>query len=266
MPYGRYERELVGDLLADQARRPLAFSIHVGDVKSGSSPCDDAVYEDRQHLLAHSSHPLVLLAGDNDWLDCARPAAGGHDPFERLDRLRKRLIERLPAIEGVRRSATTPEQALWMHGGVLFLTLNVPGSPLADSGPGAGLKRSALEWLDAGLDAARSGDIRALVVAFHANPGFAAHAAGKPSRRYGVLLDRIARFAARDGRPLLIIHGDTHIFRNDQPLHDPDSGRRLDNVMRLETHGSPWLGWTEVTVDVAADPAFRITPHGIGRD
>ena len=34
----------------------------------------------RRALLARSVHPLVLLPGDNEWTDCHRLGAGGHDP------------------------------------------------------------------------------------------------------------------------------------------------------------------------------------------
>lgn len=261
MPYSRYERDMALDLLADQAARPLAFSLHVGDLKSGSSRCDDAIYEDRRSLLAGSRHPLVLLAGDNDWLDCSRPDAGGHDPFERLARLRQTLFDRAPPIAGFERHAELPEFAVWMHAGVLFLTLNVPGGSLPHGDAADTLARQTLDWLRTGLQRSASNEVRALVVVFHANPGFAAHAAGRATRRYAGLLDTLTRFAARDTRPMLIVHGDTHTFRNDRPLHDAVSGRRFDHVMRLETPGSPWLGWIEVAVDLRADPPFGITLH-----
>lgn len=265
LPYSRYERDLAADLLAHQASLPLAFTLHVGDLKSGSSPCDDALYEDRRALFALAGQPLVLLAGDNDWLDCSRPAAGGYDPFERLARLRQLFFERPPPIDSLERMATTPEQAIWMHAGVLFLTLNVPGGPLPQGEAGERLAADAIGWLKAGLQRATSDEVRAIVVAFHANPGFAAHAAGRAARRYAGLLDTFAEFAARDSRPMLIVHGDTHTFRNDWPMFDPATGRHLDHVMRLETPGSPWLGWAEVIIDLGADPPFRITHHRLPR-
>lgn len=261
MPYSRFERDVADDILQAQATRPLAFSLHVGDIKSGSAPCDQALLQDRLALFARSRHPLILLAGDNDWLDCARAQAGAHDPFERLAALRSVLYAQAPALPGLHRSAASPEQARWQIGSVLFVTLNVPGSPLPDTAAGRGQARDALNWLDEALHAEVLRDVRALVVAFHAHPDFSAHAAGRGSQRYRALLDRLARFASADRRPLLIIHGDTHTWRVDRPLHDPDSGRRLDNVIRLETHGSPWLGWTEVDVQPDAPEVFRFRPY-----
>jgi hypothetical protein len=42
---------------------------------------------------------------------------------------------------------------------------------------------------------------------------------------------------------VLVVHGDTHRYRFDAPLP-------LENVMRLEVFGSPFLDWVRVTVTV----------------
>lgn len=265
VPYSRVERDKALDMLAEQAALPLAFSIHIGDIKSGGSLCDDATFADRQALLDGSTHPLILLAGDNEWTDCARESAGGFAPHERLDALRARFFATGESL-GQRRLALTrqdccAENVRWSHQGVLFATLNVSGSALPPGPRSAQLEAATLRWLDETFVHAQTGGAQALVIAFHANPAFADHAKGTPRPRYRSLLDRLALGAARYARPVLLIHGDTHRYRVDQPLHDPRSGAVLDNVTRLETHGSPWLGWTLVKVDPAAMPPFSFEPR-----
>jgi len=265
MPYSRVERELAVDMLAEQSRQPLAFSLHIGDLKSGNQPCDDALYADRQALLAGSRHPLVLLPGDNDWLDCARPSAGGHDPFERLEALRRRFFS-APASLPLQRQDGAPENVRWIRNGVLFIAVNLPGSPLPDNAAGRALRRNVLDWLDEAAALADPQTVRATVIAFHAHPGFAAHGRGGVSVRHAWFLDRLVAWAKHDRRPLLLIHGDTHTYRVDKPLVDPATGERFEHVTRLESHGSPWLGWTRVDVDSAAPAPFRFQPYRLSRD
>jgi hypothetical protein len=265
MPYSRVERELAVDLLAGQARQPLDFSLHVGDLKGGNQPCDDALYADRQTLLAASLHPVLLLPGDNDWLDCSRASAGGHDPFERLEALRQRFFT-APAALPLQRQAAAPENARWIRNGVLFVAVNLPGSPLPDNDAARALRRKALDWLDESAAQAAAQAVRATVIAFHANPGFAAHSRGEASERYAWFLDRLVSWARADRRPLLLIHGDTHTHRVDRPLADPATGERFEHVTRLESHGSPWLGWTRVDVVPASAEPFRFEAYRMARD
>lgn len=265
VPYSRFERDIALDMLAEQAAQPLAFSIHVGDIKSGSSPCDDALLDDRHALLDGSAHALLLLAGDNEWTDCARPAAGSRAPFERLNAWRARFHGNGESLGQQRlspaRQSCCPENMRWLHGGVLFATLNVSGSPLPPGKPARQLEAATLDWLDAAFSEAHAANAAAMVIVFHANPRFEAYARGHGVKRYRALLDRLARRAAHFGRPLLLIHGDSHRYRVDQPLFDRKNGRYLDNVTRLEVHGSPWLGWTRVEVDAASPTVFSFEPH-----
>lgn len=59
----------------------LAFSVHDGDLKSGSSPCTDDVYTYAKATLDSLSAPAMFTPGDNDWTDCDR---GPHSSAERL--------------------------------------------------------------------------------------------------------------------------------------------------------------------------------------
>jgi hypothetical protein len=260
VPYSQVERDRALDMLAEQAAQPLAFSIHIGDIKSGGSACDDATFADRRELLDGSTHPLILLPGDNEWTDCARKSNGEWRPHERLDALRTLFFGTAESLGRMRialsRQDCCPENARWQHGDVVFVTLNVSGSPPPHGRRSRALESATLRWLKQAFEQARAADAAALVIAFHANPGFEAHARGKPRTRHAALLDELTGRAGEFAKPVLIIHGDTHRQRVDQPLRDPRSGKPLTNVTRLETHGSPWLGWTMVKVDTATPEVF----------
>ena len=64
---------------------------------------------------------------------------------------------------------------------------------------------------------------------------------------------------------MLVVHGDTHRYRFDQPLADPKSGQVVPNVTRLEVFGSPFVNWTHVTVTTQGGKATFEPMHGTDR-
>jgi hypothetical protein len=73
-PYGDAQRRqfpaLVRDINADPQVRMV---LHAGDVKNGSSTCDDARFADLAALYGTFADPFVLTPGDNEWTDCTGP-------------------------------------------------------------------------------------------------------------------------------------------------------------------------------------------------
>lgn len=110
-PYGEAQRQqfpaLVDTITADPQVRMV---LHAGDVKSGSSTCDDGRFADLAALYETFSDPFVLTPGDNEWTDCHRTAAGGYLPTERLDDVR-RVFYPEPGRTLGRRSRTVTTQA-----------------------------------------------------------------------------------------------------------------------------------------------------------
>lgn len=276
-PYTRFERTLFPDFLEQVGNDEVAFLIHVGDIKSGSEPCDDALYLDRKALFEASQVPFVLVPGDNDWSDCARLSAGRHDPLERLALLR-RVFYAQPASLGRRRLAVEsqaerpgaphfPENLFWQFHGVSFVTLNVIGpnnlrgrSPRP---PEEFSQRSAanLAWLDAAFERARQDRSVALVVAIQADPHFERFVAGDPKPGYAEFLERLRnRTLGFDGE-VLLLHGDGHEHQIDQPLRDAD-GRRIANFTRIESYGSPLMGWVRIAVRPRSKPLFAFHSRG----
>lgn len=89
-PYGDAQRASFPNLVsAINADPRVRLVLHAGDVKSGSSTCDDARFADLRQLYDTFEDPFVLTPGDNDWTDCHRTAAGGYLPTERLDAVRR---------------------------------------------------------------------------------------------------------------------------------------------------------------------------------
>ena len=152
---------------------------------------------------------------------------------------------------------------------MLFVGLNIPGSNNNWQRRGDNREFSArlaanTAWLEAAFARAREGNLRAVMVVLQANPDFEGDEARKFSVRpgyrdgYAEFRAQFEREARAFGKPVAIVHGDTHAYRIDHPVRD-ETGKVLANVTRVETFGSPGLGWIKVDME-ARDPAvFRFS-------
>ena len=67
-------------------------------------------------------------------------------------------------------------------------------------------------------------------------------------------------FLAQCRKPLLLVHGDTHNYQVDQPFTDA-TGATIGNITRVETYGSPIVGWVKVTVTPGDPRLFGFASH-----
>jgi hypothetical protein len=148
---------------------------------------------------------------------------------------------------------------------VLFLTLNVPGSGNnygRKKTPGAEyLARSAAvkAWIEAGFARARSAGLEGVVLVMQANPDIEDFGDGKGNHAYRELLTQLLAETRRFAGQVLLVHGDSHVHRIDTPLRDPKDGSAVGNFTRVETFGSPFMGWVKVDVTPGSTPLFRPT-------
>ncbi len=264
-PYVEDEERQHIALIAEINRAQPAFTIHVGDFKAAWSPCSDELFQLRreQFMLFHA--PLIYAPGDNEWQDCRRAWGAQRDPLERLARLRQLFFADTYSlgqqrITLARQNTAYPEHARWVHEGVLFITLNAPGGDNNKDMPQEALprKKAMDAWVTSGFDEARQRGYRALVIAMQANP-FAAGNVIKAS--FDAPMYAITREAQSFSGEVLLIHGDTHRYRVDQPLFDLKTRKHVANLTRLEVFGYPTVNWVRVNVKTAgAKVAFNISP------
>jgi hypothetical protein len=266
LPYTVEEERKTEVLFGEMDSEKLAFVIHVGDIKSGISPCTDELYFREKERFESSANPLFYVPGDNEWTDCE---STGYDPTERLERSREiffagdeSLGER--TIPLTRQSADYPENVRWSYGGVTFLGLNVPGPNNNREGASGEYERrneTNLEWMREGFDRAAAEGSSALMVVLQANPGFEL----PPEERtgYNDLLAALEEETVLFGRPVVLVHGDTHTHRIDRPMTSSTSGERVENLTRVETFGSPVVGWVRAGVDTSEPEVFTFQPETV---
>jgi len=224
-PYTEGEVERLDAVIDRMNAERLAFVVHVGDI--GSSTLDQACGErwivERKKQFERIRHPFLLLPGDNEWSDCKQP-------LERLKAWRALFCN--PAfLKLERQSGEYCEHVRWEAGGWVFVALNVPGPDNHIRHPEhLPRMRAVFAWLDEA--AALGANAKGLVVLMQANPFRPAQRDGfAPLRKQ--LEDLASRYPAR----IILIHGDTHLSRDDEPL---------PGLRRIEVWGSPFVDWTRV--------------------
>ena len=95
-----------------------------------------------------------------------------------------------------------------------------------------------------------------MVVAFHANPNLEQSENDRYRRTYEPFIEALEEEVERFGNPVLVVHGDNHDYVVDHPLVRRTTGRRLENLTRVQVPGSPLVGWVRVTVTPGADEPF----------
>jgi hypothetical protein len=264
-PYSPEEEKSFTLLIAGMNREKLAFVVHIGDMKAAWQPCSDELFRQRRDWFDLFHHPFVFIPGDNEWTDCRERRAGAHNPLERLGKLRELFAQgaeslgqrRMPLV---RQSKEYPEHARWRHAGVLFVTLNAPGGANnARANPEEFRVRNAagVRWLEQAFGVARKEGLRAIAVMLHANPW------ASPSNHYFGYREIIATLAKETRAfrgEVLVVHGDTHRHRVDNPLRDA-KGAPLPNFTRVEVFGYPTMNWVRIRVsEEAGRVTFHVTP------
>ncbi len=236
----------------------LEFVVHTGDIKSGNTPCDDSVFEARLREFQSSQNPFIYLFGDNEWTDCGR-GTNGYDPEERLARLRQLFTQGDHSLGrrklALARQSNQPqfekfrENIRWTMGGVTFVGLNVPGASNNYGKPEFAPRNAAnLAWLRESFSIATMENSRAVMLLFQANPFPELGGTNKVHAGFREMLALIERETLAFGKPVVLVHGDSHHFRLDKPLSGSRSRRVIENFTRVETFGDPDAHWVRVTV------------------
>lgn len=195
------------------------------------------------------------------------------------------------------------ENVWFMQSDVLFVTVNLPGGSNNDTDPWYGApamspvqaqevaNRTAadLRWLDAAFTRAVTEQRIAVVIQLQADMWDLDGKAAAHLAQYKPFIDLIATRAKAFGKPVLLINGDSHVFRSDNPLVqgascliEPSSGATavacsndayvnqpngyaVPNFHRLVVHGSTLpMEWLKLTIDPSYDARAVATATRFG--
>jgi hypothetical protein len=186
------------------------------------------------------------------------------------------------------------ENVLWVKNGTLFVTVDVPGGSNNDADPWYGAPRASqeqldeaahrtaadLRWLDTAFALAKVGGVSSVVITTQADMWdldgkTAAHVAN-----YEPVVSSLAKHTTAFGKPVLLLVGDSHVYRSDDPLAQgaPCTGDAdvcaydawnshpsydVANFHRIVVHGSTTpLEWLKLTVTPGAHNPTTATSFG----
>ncbi|GAB3056865.1 hypothetical protein GCM10027053_17940 [Intrasporangium mesophilum] len=245
----------------------LSFTIHVGDIKNGSSKCTNEYFSMIRTQFDRFTMPLIYTPGDNEWTDCHRTNNGTYNPLERLTRIRStffttpgQTLGTDPVTVDSQAAAGFPENVTLRRQGVDLAVLHVVGSndgllPWPELGFSTPTTEqvaeekarmdNAISVVRQTFDSARQRHDRAVALFLQAdmfdptyNVTWADDSAFQP-----LVAELVAQSNAFDG-DVYLFNGDSHVFNSDKPL----------------AAGSKWLSFYGVTG--SADNLARITVDG----
>lgn len=174
------------------------------------------------------------------------------------------------------------ENVWWEKSGVLFVTLNIPGGSNNGTDPWynaptmsaeqkdevAQRTAATLRWIEAAFNRASTvGDVGVVILSQadmwdldDAETG-AAHVSG-----YRPYVDKIAESTKAYGMPVLMVVGDSHTYRSDNPLDKGAAAYAVHpvkasvaNFHRIVVHGESMpMEWLQIRIDPRAN-----APHGL---
>jgi hypothetical protein len=299
MPYSDADAAKLPRLINDINKARVSFSVFDGDLKSGSSRCDNTVYTGWVDRFNSFKAPAIYIPGDNEWTDCHRVNNGGFNNLERLDYVRKTMANSprsfgrrtLPLERQGQLGKIYAENVRWRKGEVLFVGLNVPGSNNNKvNSPAECTNKSARTQADCAADnaeyiardaaniaflrqtfaQAKASNAKGLMVIIQADPSFdlpetetidERAIAGAPGGTADGFTAFLKALAEETGK----FSGQVVLVHGDVHFFKVDKplfkqSDLLKNFTRVQTFGSPNVHWVKVTVDSNSRNVFQFEP------
>ena len=215
---------------------PSEFFFHLGDIKLGTAPCDESYYSDMAAMLRSLSVPAFIVPGDNEVTDCLDRVVAWQYWTTHLMGIESSFC----GVPTVDKQDIRPENFAFVHKGVLFVGINLVG--------GVNLRAvmdDDADWIHHQFTT-RVDSVHAAVVLSQAGPAFDRN----------LFFDQFVLDATAFAKPILYIHGDGHIWMQDQPF-------TALNVTRVQTDRGH-LPPVEVTVHSDGTFVFDRDPWPAG--
>ncbi|MET0790654.1 MAG: hypothetical protein ABW061_03975 [Polyangiaceae bacterium] len=289
-PYGAAQIEDFPNLMAAIDADPrIGYAVHLGDIKDGSSRCDDSYFAQIFAGFSTLTIPMIYTPGDNEWTDCHRANNGAYNPLERLDAVRKQFfpVPGLALAGGFKQVLSQADDAgfekyvenqLWFDAGVAFGAVHIVGSndskikwytddttgTKVDDAAARDAERTAREaagvaWIDRLFNVAAEQKAAGVVIAMQADTFIG----GAGDDSFNTLLQRIATRAKAFAKPVLLLQGDSHVYVNDKPLENGSTAHgvtiAVPNLSRIVVQGSttkPLTEWLRLHVDASTPAVF----------
>jgi hypothetical protein len=247
------------------------FNVHVGDIKSSKTACSEEYFSKIYNYFEEFKKPLIYTPGDNEWTDCDRPAAGGYDPEERLEVIRKTFFktnssfgkEKLTLIAQSENPsfAKFVENKRWDFNRVAFGTVHLVGSdnnflPNSKNFNKEFYERDKanLAWLNEIFVHAKKENSAGIILFTQADMF-------KPDKGiigFENILKELRKLVIDFKRPVVLVNGDSHHFVVDKPFIDKATERSFNNFTRIQVFGEADINAVKIIVNPASPNFFQV--------
>jgi len=188
------------------------FMFHVGDIKTGKTPCDEEVYSKVAGYLKKINVPTFIVPGDNEWNDCDDPDSAWRFwvkyfmEFENNWKLETKIY----------RQTETKENFAFTSKDVLFIGLNLVGGLVHDSTEWRERHNNNALWVETQFSKNKN-DVRAAVIITQATP----------NEKHDDFMTKFLISAEQFTKPIIFIHGDGHRWIYEESWLKP-------NIIRIQ--------------------------------
>lgn len=239
--------------------------------------------------------------GDNEWVDCDRAVKGAFDPLGRLALVRSNFFvsgdeyinlgqKRLKTR--VLHNSDYPEMQIFSYRGITVVIPHVTGSANnaavqtpayrtyndtafdGDAAEFAARDAANVAWINRGFEIAQERKSLGVIVVVQADmdwQGYFRNAAA-PNNEYTQAYDNIKQALLTNSiafkRPVLLQNGDSHWFQVDMPMNETaghivegDKGSLVENFTRVQTFGSGFNHWVELTINPEDSNLWEFQVH-----
>lgn len=276
----------------------VEMALFDGDTMSGKgNKCTDEAYPAlKTNFFDKFTKPVFYSVGDNEWVDCDRPVKGSYDPSSRLALVRSNFFKNTAGYITlgkankniiVQHNIDYPELTMFTYKRVTYIFPHVAGSAnnaavtapfktyndLSMDGNDAEFKaRDAanVAWINQGFTQATAQGSLGVIVVVQANmdwEGYLAAADKEYTAAYDNVKQALLTNTLAFKKPVLLQNGDEHWYQLDMPMNETagklvqrDKGLLVTNFTRVQTFGSGFNHWVELTIDPKNPLLFSFTP------
>jgi hypothetical protein len=268
--YKRFE-----NLIKETNKQNQTFNVHVGDIKASKTECSDSIYRIVYNYFQQLEKPLIYTPGDNEWTDCNKSNPGKYDIEERLTSIRKMFYNGSNSLGKIKMPLTSQslnskfstyvENNRWEQTNVSFATVHVVGTNnnfvtnnKNNNAEFYNRNEADIAWLNEVFDNASAKSHSCLVLFIHADM-YNSEANIKEGSGFNQFKDTLRKRVQQFKKPVLLIHGDSHIFLLDKPMLEGGKSKKVvNNFTRLQVFGEDYIHAVKVTIDPMSPNSFMI--------
>jgi len=299
MPYDDLGATQAPNVIADINKSKVDLALFDGDTMSGKgNKCTDEAYPAlKTSFFDKFTKPVFYSVGDNEWVDCDRPVKGAYDPASRLALVRSTFFKNATGYITlgkenkniiVQHNLDYPEMSMFTYKRITYIFPHVPGSAnnaavatptnktyndLSMDGNDAEYKaRDAanVAWINQGFTQASAQGSLGVIVVLQANmdwEGYLSAADKEYTAAYDNVKQALLTNTLAFKKPVLLQNGDEHWYQLDMPMNETngklvqrDKGLLVTNFTRVQTFGSGFNHWVELTIDPKNPLLWSFTP------